>query len=172
MTETESREEPEAPETDAPTAKEEEDLVALLRAGRQTKRFYLPAEDGPSDTYYIEVRTWTGAEEAEYLGTGMSWETPLGGRGGRAAGEVMRARVAPAEAFRKLVQLSVTDCLLVDFDTGRDVRFQVGNERSNWALFRKLPPAVNRWVTRTIRDFQGLDVLPESDEEDEEQGGD
>ena len=164
----------ETPETKAepPTEDEDMDLVAKMRAGPQEETFYLPDGSNPdgstrlSETYFIKLRGWTGSQRERYLSSGQKYEldVPRGRRQAKAQKQVhSRFDMDTVEQFRVLVDLSVTAFKLIH--AGRDVTFREAG--ANWSVFRDLSPDVMDWVRDTIREFQGIEMEDEAEDEGE-----
>lgn len=145
-----------------PTVDEDMNLVAKLRAGPRQETFYLPEGKHPdgtprlSETYFIELRSWTGAKRDRYLSAGMSYgmDVPRG-KMRHADVQRMSTDMDRVQQFRTMVQLSVIDFRLIH--RGQDVACQKPPE-ANWPVFQDLPPEVTDWVRDTIRQFQGVEL--------------
>jgi len=144
------------PEDEAAITPEEDmNLVALLDAERPVQRFPLPGEGGqPSETYYIEARRWTFAQEQKYLMAGMQLSMPVTG-GRKRQPDMANFNINSLEQYRVLVEESIVGFHLKR--GGKDVQYT--GHSSVWPVFRDLPPAVARWVQRTLQEFQGLEIV-------------
>ena len=145
-----------------PTEAEDIDLVALMDEANEPRRFYVPTGKGTvSDTYYIEARHWTVAQEARYLGAGMQMSSPMPTRHGQTnAADELRYKPNVLEQLQALVEGSVVGYRLRRH--GHDVVYSEG--AAHWSNFRHLPPKVATWVRNTLRVFQGIEMATEAEE--------
>lgn len=147
------------------------DLVRLMMAEREVRRFYLPGPNGQaSETYYVEARSWTGVERDRYNAYGSSLSMPFEGEVGGRRGQVPRmtrmdVHTDPVERFRLLLSQTVIGYHLCP--QGRDVdRPQVGEfERRDWAVFAALPPRVKDWLADKLGEFLGIETVNLGEEE-------
>jgi len=161
---------PEETETPpAPNVAEDQDLCAVLLAGRREETFELPGAAEPP--FFVRLRSMSGVELDGYYSEGQRFtmDVPRGpGQGPRPRErERMDWTMDRTRQFRTLVERSVVDYRLA---LNREIvkcktpgKFSPGD----WTVFTELPMPVKRWVEETIREFQGIRLLEEGDEQGE-----
>ena len=153
----------------APSPEDEQNLVALLDAGRPTKRFYLPTgKDTVSDVYFIEAQGWRMVDSQRYMGAGMDYRVQLGkgsrrGKGSQQTQAPAQFRMDSVVQFRALVESSITDYKLRL--KRKDVNYT--GAQSVWGVFGELPTPVGDWVQATLRKFHGIEMVEEGEEGEE-----
>ncbi len=141
-----------------PTPEEEQDLLALLQAPPEPKRFYLPTKGGESEEFFLELKPWTGMEKARYENAGHQYTLPERNRArAQDTSRLPEMRVSQDEQVQRKVLLETSVCGF-RLPLGAKTHEYKGAQ-SVMSYFNMVPPAVLEWAVRCARQFQGIEVV-------------
>jgi hypothetical protein len=148
-----------------PSAGEDADLVALMRAGPKEETFYVPGKGENERKYWVKVRTLSGVEWDAYNATGTKVQMPFDqavrpGGATQPSMSAMSVVTDPVARFHSLLKLSVMGYKLTHHGVDVDrAEIRAFNPDDDWQVFRDLPRPVKDWLYDRLCDFHGIEQV-------------